>query len=133
MKLLFGFALSFCFTAFGLASGHQCYNCHDMPLDSNCRSPEYVTCNEKRDSQKYCATTTVVYEGKTHIGKSCVLKNEPKCKPGIAVTVNSPEVEGLKVTLLCCEGNLCNGSNKLYNGNFLFIAVLLGCIYGILV
>ena len=69
---------------------------------------------------------------KATIMKSCVENyNEARCMPGIAVSNNHPEMKDVKGTILCCEGNLCNSSNKLYNGNVLFIAVLLGCIYGI--
>ena len=130
MKLLFVFALFFCFAVFGSAAGHQCYKCGDM--SSKCSSLKNVTCDEKWYSQKYCETTTVAVQGVTTIFKSCVLNNnEARCMPGIAVSNNHPEMKDVKGTILCCEGNLCNSSNKLYNGNVLFIAVLLGCIYGI--
>ena len=130
MKLLLLFALVFGFAFFGLTLAHQCNECADK--SEKCSTVKPATCDQSSQSQKYCGTMTIEKQnGKTTVMKSCVPKNEARCKPGIAVTEYHPEIKGLKATLLCCEGNLCNGSKKLYNGNVLFIAIVLGCVYSV--
>ena len=136
--MLFFFALVFGFAFFGLTLAHQCNECADE--SGKCSSLKPVTCDEGWQSQKHCGTMTIKKQnGETTVMKSCVYVNDARCKPGIAVSYNDPDMKDVKATFLCCEGNLCNSlnynsensSNKLYNGNFLFIAVLLGCIYSI--
>ena len=130
MKLLLLFALVIGFAFFSSTLAHQCNECADE--SGKCSSLKPVTCDEPSQSQKYCGTMTIKNQnGETAVMKSCVPENEANCKPGITVTKNHPEMEGVKATLLCCEGNLCNSSSKLYNGNVLFIAILLGCIYSV--
>ena len=129
MKLLLVFTLVFGFCLFGSTVGLQCYQCKDISLNTKCEEIIIQTCGPEVG---YCGTLSLVEKsGESIVQKGCIPKSQDVlCKIGETVEVD-PDPKGRKGSLLCCEGNLCNSSNKLYNGNILFIAIVLGCIYSV--
>ena len=110
-----------------------CYECDDMHDKDmpTCRNEKIVSCGANT-SQTYCGKGTY-YEDEHFnwcIGncnkKGCIpLENEYECEAS-----NSYEVsDGM---IFCCQGDLCNSSDKLSNQmNVLFCAVVFSCFHSL--
>ena len=101
MKQLLKFIFVFIFTE---TSGHKCYSCNENFKDQSCKNPTIHTCPSDFN-QNFCAT--ILFKRKPNepqkFAKSCVPNgHEFYCKSDSA-----------KDWMVCCEGELCNNSNKL--------------------
>ena len=123
--------VSFCFLCLlGSTVGLQCYQCKDITPGSRCKETAIITCGLDH-SDKYCATYSFVENNETVVQKACVLKEQDVCKIGESVKVDlDSKIKG--GSLLCCEGNLCNSSNKLSGKNTLFYPTLAVCILSLI-
>ena len=108
-----------CSPTFGL----ECYSCDDASPGVSCDEPTRMTC---LPGEEYCGkiviTTSKLY-GK--VVKLCLTSVVNQCE----LTPSNQNLSGETGTVHCCQGDLCNGSSKLSNQNFLFYAVGLSCFY----
>ena len=120
--------VSFCFLCFlGSTVGLQCYQCVDKSPHTRCKNVAVETCGPDK-SDKYCATASYVDKsGESDVRKGCMPKVQDVCKVDEIVKLG-PGSNGKVGSLLCCEGSLCNSSNKLNYQNTLLYAILLGSI-----
>ena len=120
MKLiLLVLVLLFCFIS--NADGLECYEC--LNSFTECKQTKITTCGTD-ESQKHCVKVDLErtdidplrYCNGNCIYKGCIEKEYEKfCESG---TFNITQaISVLKGTAYCCEGNLCNSANKVYNKN----------------
>ena len=119
MKLLLVSVLLVCFLS--KASCIECFECTERNILDDCKQTEITTCGPET-SQKYCLIADyervdedeLRYCNKNCTYKGCIEKEYEKfCESG---TFNiSQAISDWKGTVYCCEGNLCNSANKLYN------------------
>ena len=121
----------------------KCYECDDLHEDRQknpsltCKNPSVTTCGADK-SQKYCEKASYLDESGVrfkHCNGTCIKKScmrldreficgDPKQYVDIAVSAN----------LFCCQGDLCNGSDKLSNQmNVLLCAVVFSCFHSLVV
>jgi len=118
----------------------KCYQCDDFRDDGPiCNNPRVMTCGAEM-SQTYCGKAIEVgIEERfkncngTCISKSCMGLNREYWCEGPTNYVMHDKV-GTSATIFCCQGDLCNGSDKLSNQmNVLLCAVVFSCFHGIVV
>ena len=127
MKLLV-VASGFVLFLFKSTAGTQCYQCKDKSSHTRCEDVAVETCEP---DSSYCATISYVERNsESYVQKACVPKVELACKVGKYVKLG-PDPSGRMSSLLCCEGDLCNSSNKLTNQNVLFYAISLSCVFSL--
>ena len=92
--------------------GHKCYSCNEKFDDQSCKDPRVHTC-PLDFNQSYCAT--ILFKRRPNepqrIAKSC-LPN------GHDFYCNS---DSAKDWMVCCEGELCNNTNKLSSKTIVII------------
>ena len=122
----FAVFLIFVLCFLGSTVGLQCYQCKDKSPHTKCE--EYVA--ETCEFPAYCGILSFVDEsGDNVVRKGCTFKPGENCKINEAVEVDAPS--GEKGSLYCCEGNLCNKSNKLTYKTALFYSILFSCIFSL--
>ena len=124
MKLLV-VASVFVLCFFGSTAGLQCYQCKDENPYSKCEDIIVKTCEPE---SVYCATAEK--SGESDVRKGCVPKGYDVCKVGEKVIIGT-DPSGKNISLLCCEGDLCNSSKKLTYNNALFYAISLSCVFSL--
>ena len=97
-----------CGSAFGL----KCYECNKEQSTVACNHPEVVVCGV---GMEMCAEVSISFNGKKGVGKYCA----PKCP----IMQYSADFLGAKLDVNCCQGNLCNASEKVSKNKLLFSAV----------
>ena len=117
----------------------KCYKCTDMREDGPiCNNPSITTCGAEM-SQTYCAKSLTAGISElfkncngTCITKSCVsLEAEYRCEGSTNYKVHRM---GNSLELFCCQGDLCNGTDRLSNQmNVLLCAVVFSCFHGLVV
>ena len=102
----------FCGSAFSL----KCYECNEGVTykgnDTVCYHPEEIVCGV---GMEMCAKKSVSVNGQKFVSKGCF----PKC----AKMQFSGKILGVQTDINCCQGNLCNGSEKVSKNKLLFSAV----------
>ena len=127
MKLLV-VASVFVLCFFGSTVGLKCYQCKDESISSRCEETIIKTCPPEFG---YCGTLSLVEKsGDSYVQKACVPTTNRVCELGEPTELGEDPL-GRAATLLCCEGNLCNSSNKLTYKNALLYAFLLGCVFSL--
>ena len=114
----------------------KCYECDDLQNDDRpvCKNPRVATCGSDM-SQTYCANIwndpRANYCNGNCSEKMCVpLKMEYSCDGYYNHVIH----QGNLVELFCCQGDLCNGSDKLSNQMNVFLcAVVFSCFHGLVV
>ena len=108
--------------------GLQCYQCKEENKDTRCEDIIIKTCEP---GSSYCATLSHVEKSvESYVQKACVPKEQRVCKVGETFELG-PDPGDRKGSLFCCEGDLCNSSNKLTNQNALFYAISLSCVFSL--
>ena len=101
-----------CGSAFSL----KCYECNEgvsyKRNDTVCYHPEEIVCVV---GMEMCTKKSVFVNGRKVVSKGCV----PKC----AKMQFSVNVFGAQTDINCCQGDLCNGSEKVSKNKLLFSAV----------
>ena len=110
----------------------KCYVCSTLnSLDDDCGQPNVTTCGPDM-SQKYCGKAVygqmdfdpLRYCDGNCTEKGCVPKEYQQFCESIIFNLSQVSLNG---TGYCCEGDLCNSSNKIYKKNTLFYATILAC------
>ena len=120
MKLLL-LVLALLFCIFSNAMGLKCYECINVSVINECKQTKVITC-DRQTSQKYCLKADyerVDEDQFRYCNENCTYKGciheayEKICESG---TFNiSQAISEWKGTAYCCEGNLCNSENEVYN------------------
>ena len=140
MKLLvFCSVLIICFAS--PTAALKCYECDDMQKYDQpiCKNPSVTTCGADM-SQTYCAKISTVgteerfkYCNGNCSQRGCMpLNKEYTCERSNNYVMH--DKFGNSGTLFCCQGDLCNGSDKLSNQMNVFLcAVVFSCLHGLVV
>ena len=104
-----------CGSAFSL----KCYECNNEKntvakgaIDVACNHPEEVVCG---DEMVMCAKISTSVNGQKIVSKTCTTE----CQ-NMQSTI---DLNGTKIDADCCQGNLCNASEKVSKNKSLFSAV----------
>ena len=111
----------------------KCYECLNLYRVDGCKQPQVTTCGPE-SSQNFCEKfdydRTNTYPFK-YCNGNCTIKG---CIPDFfdqlceeSTTSNLSKIQ--KGTGYCCEGDLCNCSNKMYNQNILFYSIVFVCTF----
>ena len=104
------------FSIFHAVSSRECYRCN-VPLDKNdpgCTHPEQFSCGIGMG----CAKTTSYENGVKYVGKYCVVKE--RCFSEFTL-----KIKGVDVTTSCCETDLCNGSESVFQNKVVHYTLIL--------
>ena len=119
--LLLVLVLLFCFLS--NVNGLKCYECTNPTILDDCKQTKVTTCG-LLTSQKYCVKADferIDRDPFRYCNGNCTIKGclredfKEFCESG---SYDISEVlDDMKGTVYCCEGNLCNSANKVYNKN----------------
>lgn len=114
------------------AAGLKCYECTNLESFDGCQA-EVTDCGPDM-SQKYCVTVDFEQAGERRtnicgrncVWKTCVNKVEPeRCVSGAFNNSLVSWDDPVKGMVYCCEGDLCNNSNKMCKKSIIPYAVVL--------
>ena len=119
-------------------SGLKCYDCNDLAEGQSCKAQNITTCGFLY-SDTYCGKADITgtdepfkYCNGNCSVKTCMpLEEEHKC--GSSNTFEIPaDDSGISGTAFCCQGDLCNNSDKLSNQiKVVFCAVVFSYVYSL--